>query len=196
MSFVEAPEAVGSGGVMDALRRATAAEHDRLEAEVDIKAAIADPLRMRALLGRFWGFHAVWQPAVERLIADPHFTTPRRKLPALEADLVALGLSPGTIAGLPRCADAAPTGGHAGAMGSLYVLEGSTLGGQVITRMLRAAGWERPLAYFDPYGDEVGAFWRAFRVRAEGAGQTAAMAQEAERTFVTLRRWLGGDASS
>jgi heme oxygenase (biliverdin-IX-beta and delta-forming) len=192
MSLVEAPGAVGSGSVLDTLRRATAAEHRRLEAEVHIQAAIQDPLRMRGLLGRFWGFHAAWQPAVERLVDDPEFMTPRRKLPRLETDLLNLGFSRHDIDALPLCPDAAPVGGYAEAMGSLYVLEGSTLGGQVISRKLREAGWPRGLAYFDPYGPQLGAFWRAFKGRAEAVGDAAAMARQAENTFVALRRWLTG----
>lgn len=178
------------GGVVDALRAATAASHHRLEIDLDIDEAIGDRARMRRLLERFWGFHKVWEPAAARAVADDAFTAPRRKLALLEADLRNLGRSPDEIEGLPVCQDAAPLPGLTAAIGSYYVLEGSTLGGQVITRRLKAAGWADGLRYFDPYGDETGALWRAFRARAETCEDKAAVTASAVRTFKVLRSWL------
>jgi heme oxygenase len=45
----------------------------------------------------------------------------------------------------------------------LYVLEGSTLGGRIILRMLASRGVQDPsLAFLDPYGAQTGARWRGF----------------------------------
>jgi heme oxygenase len=56
-----------------------------------------------------------------------------------------------------------PTLAHA--LGLLYVLEGATLGGQLLRRRLGPAlglTEERGLAFFTAYGAEVGPMWRAF----------------------------------
>jgi heme oxygenase len=51
------------------------------------------------------------------------------------------------------------------ALGMLYVLEGSTLGGHVILRTLRNAGVDcAPLAFLDPYGPDTGRRWRDFLI--------------------------------
>lgn len=82
----------------------------------------------------------------------------RLKAPLLARDLAALPaaprLSPSRVRlpGLPE------------ALGALYVLEGSTLGGRVIGRHLRGRGLtpERGGAYFHAYGPDTGAMWRSF----------------------------------
>lgn len=82
-------------------------------------------------------------------------------------------------------------------LGCLYVIEGATLGGQIITRHLQANLGITPEtggAFFAGYGVENGVRWQAF-----GAMITAAAAQfggedeivaSANRTFETLELWL------
>jgi heme oxygenase (biliverdin-IX-beta and delta-forming) len=54
-------------------------------------------------------------------------------------------------------------GTKAEAVGALYVLEGSTLGGQKILQALRSQGVSTDdLHFLDPYGKETGAHWRVF----------------------------------
>lgn len=50
------------------------------------------------------------------------------------------------------------------ALGALYVLEGSTMGGPIIARMVRQqTGLTRGLSYFESYGDERKKKWNRFR---------------------------------
>lgn len=178
------------------LRRATAGAHQRLEASLDLLAHLSDAAATRRLLGRFLGFHRVWEPALARRPAVATFHEHRRRLPQLEADLKALGCSQAMLAALPLC-DAAGelTATDARALGSLYVMEGSTLGGQVINRALKDAPW-RPaqgLTYFDPYGVSTGAMWRGFKAWS-GAHPAAAdregVTEGALKTFDLLQTWL------
>ena len=54
-------------------------------------------------------------------------------------------------------------GTRAEALGALYVLEGSTLGGRKIMQALRSQGVSTDNLYFlDPYGKDTGARWRSF----------------------------------
>lgn len=60
----------------------------------------------------------------------------RKKTPLLEEDLISLGTQESSIATIPICQH--PTDiTWENLLGYLYVIEGSTLGGQVITRILR-----------------------------------------------------------
>ena len=80
-------------------------------------------------------------------------------------------------------------GGGAGALGLLYVVEGATLGGQVISRRL-----EVKLAFFRGYGEATGRMWRETSARLRAVSNPAAQ-DEAVRSavscFTLLRRWLG-----
>ena len=89
----------------------------------------------------------------------------RRKAALLERDLVAiapefdvstLGRAPDVLPSLPSLAEA---------MGCLYVLEGSTLGGQFVARHVESALGLRAdngAAFFQSYGPAVGRFWQEF----------------------------------
>lgn len=154
------------------LRRATAEAHTRLETSLDIVARLAAPGERRALAARFLALH---ESAEERLApwtrARPELgavTRPRAGL--IRADLAVLGgadLAPSS---------ASPEIGSLGrALGWLYVLEGSTLGGKTIHRELarRGLGVEG-LGFLNPYGEQVGPRWRGFvevldRLHREGA---------------------------
>ena len=185
--------------ILERLKRETRAAHERLESGLDILRAPLDRDRFLRLLERFWGFHAVWEPAVGRALGDDAFLAPRLKLHKLEADLLSLGRTPEQIVRLPRCFEAALLAPlprrPAAALGTLYVLEGSTLGGQVISRALKTASWlpQSGLTYFDPYGPRTGAMWRDFRDYAAARSTPAADAEmlaTAQGTFERLRRWL------
>lgn len=200
MSLAEISSGVaGRPAILDRLKRETRAAHDRLEADLRL---LDDPLsedRFLRTLERFWGFHAVWEPAVGRALGDDGFLAPRLKLDKLEADLVALGRTADQIARLPLCFEAAQLAPlprrPATAIGTLYVLEGSTLGGQVISHALNAATWlpANGLTYFDPYGARTGTMWRDFRDYAGRHSTPAAdaeMVAAARATFERLHRWL------
>ena len=83
----------------------------------------------------------------------------RRKAPLLSRDLALLTKS------RPRAGARPLSPGLPEALGALYVLEGATLGGQVIVRALRRNLGITPEsggAYFHAYGPETGRMWQAF----------------------------------
>jgi heme oxygenase len=74
-------------------------------------------------------------------------------------------LAAGAPANLPLCGDLPDVSHVSSAFGCLYVIEGSTLGGQIISRHLRARLNVTPQAgglFFHGYGEETGAMWKAF----------------------------------
>ncbi|WP_449410257.1 biliverdin-producing heme oxygenase [Methylobacterium komagatae] len=120
------------------LRAATASTHEALERELDWKARVATLAGYRDMLARLHGFHAAWEPAIGAALADGDFFDARRRLSALREDLAYLGLSEAGIGALPL-AKVIALSGPAPAMGALYVLEGSTLGGRVIGKHIASA---------------------------------------------------------
>ena len=108
------------------------------------------------------------------------------------------------IASLSAVADLASAEGVEGlaeALGCAYVLEGSTLGGQLILRHLtRHFGPDARVGnftFFRAYGDQVGPMWRAFgealtRASERAASGTfdAAVVQGARDTFDSFAAWL------
>lgn len=155
------------------LRSETAAAHARLEAALPLGDASLTREAYVALLVRFRRLYAGAEAAVEpwapTLAGVGVALAERRKTPLIDHDLATLGTTIGpTLGGLPPSGGDAPafpvpTAGHA--FGVLYVLEGSTLGGQVVLR-----GLERTLditaarggAFFASYGARVGPMWRQF----------------------------------
>ena len=82
------------------------------------------------------------------------------------------------------------------ALGRLYVLEGSTLGGTFISRHLATLptlGPDVRLGAFSPYGTETGAMWHAYRrvtrERVSGGGDAGRVVGAARSTFGALADW-------
>ncbi|KQT61157.1 heme oxygenase [Methylobacterium sp. Leaf456] len=174
------------------LRAATAEPHEALERDLDWQGKVATLPGYRALLARLRGFHAAYEPAIALGLSDEAFFAPRRRLAALDADLSALGLDFFARTALP--APPAPRlEGEGAAMGALYVLEGSTLGGLVIGRHVGGLhGDGVPLAYYSGRGREAGPLWRTFRERLDGLASTQEGAAFAAgvATFEAMRVWL------
>ena len=160
------PEDRRSADVLRLLRSGTAAEHDSVERSLDLLNPELDPARLTAVLTRMHGF---WRAAEDGLDdwanlfpADAESVTwsGRRRAGLFAADLGALGAPPAEDGPL-----LAPVTGTDEALGRMYVLEGSTLGGTFIDRHLTGlpglAGVR--LRAFSPYGAETGAMWHAFR---------------------------------
>lgn len=91
-----------------------------------------------------------------------------------------------------------PSMGDLGEMvGVAYVFEGATLGGQVLSRSLRARFGFRDVGalYLNAYGAKTGAMWKAF-VNALAARRWSEREERdagaaATQTFLALRAWLG-----
>jgi heme oxygenase len=186
----------GSVRLSQRLKLETEAEHRQIEQRLALPRESFDRQELVSLLSRFYGYYLpceaeldILPPGLRSLLGQ------RRKTPLLTADLKRLGLTPAAIAALPCCqVPAAPT--PAEALGRWYVLEGSTLGGQLINRWLRTAlGPGEESLFFGSYGDRVGLMWRSYCQLLDEADprqhdQTVAAAKT---TFRTLGAWLSGE---
>ncbi|MBN8901315.1 MAG: biliverdin-producing heme oxygenase, partial [Rhodospirillales bacterium] len=116
--------------VMEALRRGTAQAHARLEESLGLLDGVPSRSRFVTFLERLYGFHVSVEPALLDQQGCGSFFLARQRVGLLEADLIALGRSPDDVRALPRCPGAPALARSDGAAtGTLYVLEGSTLGG-------------------------------------------------------------------
>ncbi len=146
--------------VLDRLRAATAAAHQNLDARLDAIERLATVSGKRAMVPRYYRMHqeaerAVWP--LLRPLSDLDING-RSRVTVLARDLAALEIDkPDTETRLPA------VGGVAEALGFLYVLEGSTLGGRMIRGTLKSRGCDLTgLDFLDPYGSHAGARWRGF----------------------------------
>ena len=123
------------------LRERTEAAHERLHHLPDFAALAAGELTRDgylSLLGRLYGFHAPMEAVLEASLGDERGAlAPEgwRRADLLIRDLSHFGASTRDIENLPVVAVRAPES-RATAIGCLYVLEGSTLGGRVLARGL------------------------------------------------------------
>ncbi|HEY1189846.1 MAG TPA: biliverdin-producing heme oxygenase [Gemmata sp.] len=173
--------------------------HERVERNLALLERAPSADEYRPLL---WKFYRFYRPAEAALAAVPwgalgfDFDS-RRKAPLLERDLTALGATRAALDGAGGAAlpplDTVPR-----ALGCLYVLEGATLGGQVLTRhMSGAPGGPLPGAFFASYGADVGTMWKTFRAfltaYSERAGGDDEIVRSAHRTFEALGAVLAGE---
>jgi len=168
--------------------------HDRLEGASGLLDETLDRDAYQAVLERFYGFWRGWQPHVATMLQDRALSEPRRRLHMLAADLLVMGASARALGQLPVCPVPALRDA-AGALGSLYVMEGSTLGGSVIRRHVeRRLGFDgrSGCAYFAGYGADTGMMWRSFLARLDlaPAGDAERIAHGATATFERLAGWL------
>ncbi|GAA5142351.1 biliverdin-producing heme oxygenase [Prosthecobacter algae] len=183
------------------LKTQTAEVHAALETQLDIVRHFESRTSYLKLLE---GFFTLYEPLEQRLATAMDWSAEgwdyegRRKTPWLVEDLAALGLVPQDVAALSRCVDLPDIHCPAAAVGCLYVLEGSTLGGQVITRLLGQhldIPPDQGGSFFAGYGPETVGRWREFGTWAEAWSTRhpqdhPAAVQAARQTFDVFARWL------
>jgi heme oxygenase len=164
---------------MNELREKTATLHRATETAFDLRASCASLANYSNLLRTLL---AVYRPLERRLDRVDWNTTTidwknRRKTALLETDLIALR-EPCNVQESDQAATI-PLRSTAGAIGCLYVLEGSTLGGQYILKHIeRTLGLtqQKGAAFFAGYGAATRERWASF-----GAAADAYAGDDAER---------------
>lgn len=190
--------------VLQRLKRDTHAYHERIERRINLAARLSSRDGYRSVLARFYGFYAPVEAAlssVEGLSLALGDLAARWKTGLIARDLATLGLSARELPALPRCADIPALPDVAHAFGCLYVLEGATLGGQIIARQIvRALGVAADCggAFFCGYNQETGLMWRSFgaglAAYATTSEREAMMLLTARETFCAFDRWLEGES--
>lgn len=185
--------AVNAQRVHAALKSKTEAAHRALEDAMALLGPCASVERYRAYLRTLGAFHDALEP---ELLRDPELRAllpdldHRTRAAAAHHDLSALG----DDGPLPVPSALPPMDSAAARLGVLYVLEGSTLGGQVLQRGLRERLGldDGALQYVGGYGAETGPRWKRLIEALEGAlREPTALARAGEaaaQTFSSLQQ--------
>ncbi len=190
---------VGVSLVLQNLRAETAPLHIALEERLPFFSPVLDHDHYQRLLQGYYGFY---QP-LERRLLDSHQVPPdfllteRLKTATLYSDLLALGLTERKIAELPLCQSLPVIDSPEACLGVLYVLEGATLGGQVLRREIAARldlNAASGAAFLDVYGDATGRRWREFidylaTFPLDDAARQSVVSA-AQTTFACFESWL------
>ncbi len=193
-------------GILADLRTATWPLHRSLEARLDLMSPTLDTKRYGAVLA---GMLAFYGPCEAALFAVPGLAdlvpalARRRKTHWLAADLAALAGAGYAVARADHGALRAPAiDDLPAALGCLYVFEGATLGGRIISAHLQdclGIGPHNGGAFFHAYGGRGGRMWRgmqaALRAGATGPAAAAAMVDSAYAVFASMDAWFASLAA-
>lgn len=191
--------------ILERLREETAAQHEQIEQNPYAKAAFDQTLTIdqyRSYLAKFYGFI---KPAEKKFMAEDDVNdmgldmSIRMKSKHLEEDLMHLDMTQDEINQLPLCSRLPELGTPAQIWGYLYVMEGSTLGGQIITKQLMKflpVSPESGIRYFHAYGQETKPRWTEFReaLLSSGLKDSDEIIDSAKETFRLLDAWIRDSA--
>jgi heme oxygenase len=145
------------------------------------------------LLRVFYGYFHPLQTAISRYISVDILPDirERRHASLIRKDLHALGEN----LGLAKCCTELPVIDNvARAFGALYVLEGSTLGGRVICRLLknnqRVTITDAQLHFFSGYGVATGPKWQVFLEALHRQKDLDTLIASANATFRLFQKWI------
>ncbi|MBI6656865.1 biliverdin-producing heme oxygenase [Pseudomonas carnis] len=190
---------VSAPSLLETLRTGTGLLHVALEQRLPFFSERLDAQWYRRLLQAYYGFYQPMEAALydSGLIPDGYESALRLKTPTLVHDLHALGLTEHAIHALPRCTQLPVLDTPAACLGALYVLEGATLGGQVLRREMALrlnVNADNGGAFLNVYGAETGRRWKDFldylgrQPLDTDAAVRAVMA--ARSTFSGFEQWL------
>lgn len=180
------------------LRDATATIHERLEQKLPVMDEAFTRADYRMLLERMLGFYEPMETLLANAIRRDGWElefNARRKVNALRHDLLSLGHTRESLERIPRSKSLPPVTGRGDFLGVTYVLEGSTLGGNMIVRHLRKK-WGTDFEasqFFGIYGAGVHEKWQEF---CKWLNQFSAAVSEdeviaaARATFASMEEWL------
>ena len=186
--------------ILKSLKEATQSRHTALESRLPLLDAHLARQAYREFVQLFFGYY---EPLEQKLMAQPCWEsigfdyTERRKTPRLAQDLLALGDSAEAMQGLARCQNLPVLSNAGHVLGCLYVIEGATLGGQIISRHLASGLGLSAMSgasFFSGYGPQTGSRWKAFcamlEANAAEGNNYHDIVDGARQTFETLGQWL------
>lgn len=178
--------------ILARLRAETRPYHDAVEQNEFNRALAAgtpDAAATARFLGKLFGFLQPYEAALRSHAAalGPAWEVEARQRAHLILDDLRV-----PAAQLPLCPAPPPLATLPQLLGAMYVLEGSTLGGQVLARQQAKAGSDL-YRYFTGYGPLTGPRWKAFCGLLAAAATPATeeeIVQSAIGTFQRLADWL------
>ncbi len=193
--------------IMQTLRKETWLYHERLERKLDLLNPAFSASDYSRLLIALMGYYRPVESCLN------HFSELQQWIPDLGLrgkthwlanDLSVLGIAEEVIAQIPLCQNLPQISNVPSALGTLYVLEGATLGGRIVAEhmyQLLGIGASNGGAFFQGYGDKTSAMWRFFGERMVEAVDSLGLVEptivaSACVTFEHLERWLVDGSST
>ena len=182
------------------LKERTQIYHNQLENELDIVGRCQTLQGYQQVLTKFWGFY---KPIEDQLSKRYEWQNlgfdfeSRLKAPCLADDIANLKIRVGEAPLLVRCSELPTLTNFAQAFGQMYVMEGATLGGQIIARQLKewyGVDAQSGCKFFNSYGSSVGPMWKVFQQTlndyAEATKTHEIIVEAGCETFIKFRNWL------
>jgi heme oxygenase len=182
------------------LRSRTSEQHSLLEQNTASKNLLCQQVTvahyaayLSLLYGFLKGFEKIVFPILKYSITD---IEARRKTHLIVSDLNLLGIDEAGIASIPDVFFSEVYSSNATALGGMYVLEGSVLGGAFIYKHLQTTlGIEAITGrakYFTVYGKETGSQWKFFLQSfcLTSSGMEEEVIKSASQTFSILHSWF------
>jgi len=184
--------------LLEFLKTETAPQHQAIESVIPLLKPDLTLAEYRTHLIKMLGFYLPLEASLAeycRKFGDALSIAQRFKTQWLSADLLALAVSAENIADTPNCDKISPISSTAECVGVLYVIEGATLGAQVIRRCLikHLDLDETKLRFYTGYGSETLAMWHAFRSQAQNLVDESAYNESGKSAceiFRLLLEWL------
>ncbi len=144
-----------------------------------------------------YGYYSALEDRVQDYVSDLEIGKRRKAERLLEDINYFESSSEGAV-----CQELPPITSHAEALGAMYVMEGSTMGGKIIAKMIEGqAGINGPsgFSFFNGYGEETGKMWEEFKLllnRPLDEMEKLNLILTANRTFKTFSNWIDKHAAA
>ncbi len=186
--------------LLEQLKFETLANHQQLEKHLIVRMkGMQSPKDYIRILQVFYSYFGALEDQIDNFIGPDQLTdyADRRKTLSIKDDILALQGAVPKKAGLD---DLPELGNALQAFGALYVIEGSTLGGQIISKMISkqlALNKDEGLSFFKSYGDNTIMMWNSFKSvlenQATSQEEADIITQAANETFIKFRLWMEKD---
>lgn len=185
-----------SNTLSEQLKKATKQNHQQLEKLMVARLrSISSRSEYVKLLQIFYSYFGGLEDKINEYIGEdqlPDFKE-RRKTESIGNDIKSMS---GLIPKKAKEHDLPIIANHLHALGALYVIEGSTLGGKIISKMMtKQLGLEDKdgLSFFNSYGDDTEKMWSTFREilnRFQASSDTEPIIHSANDTFLKFSTWF------
>lgn len=176
------------------LKKETKSLHDKIEQTYLLKKILQHEITFndyKCLIKKFYAFITPCEDLINSLECRSIIEN-RKKIPWLEEDLHLLKMDNK----FPKCIDLPVLSEHEDVLGYLYVMEGATLGGQIISKMLKTQlqiTQDNGGRYFNGYGDGTEKMWNEFcscLSSIKDIQQQNKIILSASNTFNQLYKWM------
>jgi heme oxygenase (biliverdin-IX-beta and delta-forming) len=185
---------------MAALKAGTVSQHKAIEQLMPFFKHGFSLKQYTDILAAFLGFFEPLENSLISVLGDRALLidiSHRMRAQLLRNDLRVLGLPTSSITAIPRCHQLPVLKDLSDGLGCLYVLEGSTLGGQLIARELSRCfniNANSGASFFLSHGNHTGKMWAEFcgavRFYVNDHAKRQAAVASAQNTFTKLDQWI------